>query len=93
LCPIENFGVVPVFTSVTVSFSPGLAVISVMLNFMVSLAVISTGRPSLAGFAVAAELAGARAEVASDGESVVPGAEQPALETARSRENVRYRVI
>ena len=46
LCPIENFGVVPRLTSVTLSFSPGLATISVTLNFMVSLPVISIGRPS-----------------------------------------------
>ena len=41
LCPIENFGVVPRLTSVTLSFSPGLAVISATPNFIVSLPVIS----------------------------------------------------
>src|SRR4051812_14502191 len=90
---MENFGVVPVFTSVMVSFSPGFAVISVTLNFIVSPAVISSGRPSLDGLAAIAELPGFPVGAAPEEESSA-GVEQPALETARSRENsVRYRVI
>src|SRR4029450_3682346 len=82
LCPIENFGVVPRLTSVTVSFSPGFAVISVRLNFIVSVAVISMARPS---WAVAAGGAAAGVEAGPAGvevESAAGGVEQPLAETA-----------
>ncbi len=88
LCPMENLGVVPMFTSVTLSFSPGLALISVMLNFIVSLPVISMARPSCAtggrrrGRRRRAG-SGRRGDAVSDG----VGDEQPPTRTARMRAN------
>ena len=65
--PIENFGVVPVFTSVTLSRSPALARISTMENFIVSLATISMARPSFAAGAVAAAIGVAVGRSPTDG--------------------------
>ena len=95
LCPIENFGVVPMLTSVTLSFSPGLAVISVTLNFIVSLPVISMARPSCTCLAGAAAVEEAP-EVAGAAEPGSPagGAEQPATKVAkRSAGSAKYRVM
>ena len=94
LWPIENFGVVPMLTSVTLSFSPGLATISVTLNFIVSLPVISMARPSwtcVAG-ALGAEDEPAAGAVAPD--SPAGGAEHPAPRVAMKRvRSARYRVM
>ena len=80
--PIENFGVVPRFTSVMVSFSPGLAEISVTLNFIVSLPAISMGgrRGQVAAGVVADAAALSRADV-----SVAAGLEQPPPSAANVR--------
>src|SRR5687768_4891362 len=94
LWPIENFGVVPRLTSVRLSFSPGFAAISATLNFMVSSAVISIGRPSCTGVAgVAADAAGAAA--GSLAAAVVEGgAEHAAPDKAvKSANSLMYRAI
>ena len=95
MCPIENFGVVPALTRVTLSFSPGFAVISVTLNFIVSLPVISIARPSCTGVAgVAAGAPDAGAAELVVGRSVAAGAEHPAADVASSRMNdIKYRGI
>ena len=78
LCPIENFGVVPMLTSVTLSFSPGLAVISVRLNFIVSFAGDLDGA-AVVGRAAGGTAAGAEAGPAGlEAESAEGGVEQPA---------------
>ena len=82
-------------TSVTLSFSPGLAVISVTLNFIVSLPVISMARPSwtcVAGARRRGDGAGAAGAVAPD--SPAGGAEQPAPRVAMRRaRSAKYRVM
>src|SRR5688572_26710170 len=61
LCPITALGMVPTLLSRTVMVSPGFASMVVLLNFIWSLASISTSRPDAAAAAAGFAVAGAGA--------------------------------